>query len=669
MELFQEELEAEARREAAVQALWLPCDRDIVVHSLGLPEDFLLAPRVPDFHGDHQAFRNWADDLTADQKMLAVARSCHDPLYFTDNWAWFRSLPEAGMWPPGSTPPVGIRQFKLWEPQAHYISESIYWHIIQVIKVRQWGATWIEATDCAREVNFQDEFLGAIISLDKDRAQETLGRVKIVLEHLPAWMKEELRGRPQKTRIELANRSTLKSMATRDTGTVSDAYNKVLVDETALIEQKRRVNLSELLQSSIDESLRMMNGKRRSVTTGRARAGYVWDETKYLHPDLDGNQKERPDDWGDVWLSFIPADAHPVWRDPEVYERELKRAKDRQKFIREHPKTILEAFSPSGVCAFDAESLEMRYKAVQNGYDRRLNLKYPRPRSVSFHVDRRWGNIQVEERPEATEARVYKRPVPGHRYIAAGDPSRGGATRSFCAGIVLDVDTGEVVCVVHHKFRSAPEFTRYMVHVAYYYNTAKLMMEVNIDRSAIKQVLEDEYSNPYYRPRLQDAFAMDEPTDEIGFLTTGKTRTMILGVLKDEIVNDWLIIYDREVLDELYTFVLHVNENTLQEKEMASYGANDDLVMALAMAVYAARMEPDMIESGPSVQDTTGSVGFLDFPADPRSLILPSLDEHLQDVRMHSLEEDPEGLYNWPESTVMEESEDYKFPGPSRYSR
>ena len=623
------------------KSLFAGLDRDGIIRRLGRYEQLCGAPRVPDFDGNYLAFTNWVEELTETEKHLAIARSTVDKLYFIDNWVWFESIPMPGMWPPGMAPAAGLRQFKTWDAQAWAAIEADQWNLLMVIKVRQWGATWMELAKCDQELNFQEHQNQALLSLDLPRAQDNLGRLRLIHDHLPGWMKTPYHGKPSKGFIALKGDSRIKAFATQEYGAVSGAYSRVYVDELALIESERGMDLTELIDQGVLEPLRMMQGRFSATTTGRARAGYTWHTTHYLHKDLGGNQKAKPEVWSDMLLLFVPASWHPVWCDPVVYAREMKRQRDPQKFRREHPRTILEAFSPSGICAFDPDAMERRFQAIQTRVDPHLNMKYPPPRATHFEIDRKWGTVVARPAVEGdAEALVYVRPKSGHRYICCADPSRGGSgTKSWCAAHVVDVETGEQVCVVRYKFKTGPAFARYLERVCRHYNLAMLGWERNVDEGGIKQLLDDNYPNLIYQPKPILNSPLDDVGDAAGYLMTEKSRGLYISELKEEIIGDWLIIYDRQTIEECSTFVTVVtNQKTGAEKERASSGANDDLVMSLAATVHFCREAPNMVWVDP--EEPSYSTGFPTQIGDVGEILLPS---------------EPQDLYSWPETPVASE--------------
>lgn len=72
-----------------------------------------------------------------------------------------------------------------------------------------------------------------------------------------------------------------------------------------------------------------------------------------------------------------------------------------------------------------------------------------------------------------------------------------------------------------------------------------------------------------------------EPT-KLGWTTSTATRPKMLQELKEVVDHRTLGIYDRDTINEMYSFILSVSSSSI--KAQAEKGAHDDLVMALAIA-------------------------------------------------------------------------------------
>ena len=167
--------------------------------------------------------------------------------------------------------------------------------------------------------------------------------------------------------------------------------------------------------------------------------------------------------------------------------------------------------------------------------------------------------------------RIYREPIIGRNYVAGGDVSDGSYT--YSALTVLDTHTSEIVATIHCKIR-ADKFAQLAAELGKYYNNALLGLERNQPGYAANQVLKDlKYPNIYY---------MDK--DKAGWWTAGgksataNSRGFILNELKQAIMDRTPVIYNKEILFELRSFL-----QSIDEEPRAARGAYDDFVMALAI--------------------------------------------------------------------------------------
>ncbi|MCR4307659.1 MAG: hypothetical protein NUV80_03790 [Candidatus Berkelbacteria bacterium] len=90
-------------------------------------------------------------------------------------------------------------------------------------------------------------------------------------------------------------------------------------------------------------------------------------------------------------------------------------------------------------------------------------------------------------------------------------------------------------------------------------------------------------------------YGVDDPqeTAKLGWDTNTATRPAMLGQLKEAIDKQLIGIYDRNIINELLSFV--VVQTTSTWKARAERGAHDDLVMALAIAWQLYRLVPEPV--------------------------------------------------------------------------
>jgi len=258
---------------------------------------------------------------------------------------------------------------------------------------------------------------------------------------------------------------------------------------------------------------------------------------------------------------------------------------DVELFHQEYPCTPEEAFVSTGRCAFDKPSLVLRIKQVEavvwdrgrfqverDGADRILSWKW---------VSDGNGPIRIRVHPEK-----------GVPYVLSGDTA--GTGSDFFAGHVLDNRTGDQVAVLHHQFGERA-FAEQMYCLGMYYNRALVGIETNYSTYP-QMCLEDlNYPNLYVRKRFDNY--LGKHVDAYGFVTSIKTRRMIVDGLKDVAAQALETIWDIDTLREMLVFVYDE-----QWKPQSEQGEHDDLVISLAIA-HAIRPQQR------SEAETAGRVG------------------------------------------------------------
>lgn len=186
--------------------------------------------------------------------------------------------------------------------------------------------------------------------------------------------------------------------------------------------------------------------------------------------------------------------------------------------------------------------------------------------------------------------RQYRPIEPGEFIIAGGDCSQGGDDFNACqfySKTKLDIP------LVYHSQGVAAQMTPDIFTV----------LEKIADKTGVKPVVgfERQMGGASEMERLKvlnknnkyKLFVMpnlgtnrnDRPqTNKIGFDTTGSTRPILVGGLKEAIDGQILKIYDQKTVNELFIFIINN-----QGKPVAAQGGHDDLVMSLAGSWFMAQ--------------------------------------------------------------------------------
>lgn len=184
------------------------------------------------------------------------------------------------------------------------------------------------------------------------------------------------------------------------------------------------------------------------------------------------------------------------------------------------------------------------------------------------------GNLWIWESPDYQKS-----------YMVVADVSRGDST-DYSTFHIFDIEN--CVQIGEYKGKISPkEFGNVLVGVASEYNDALLVVEnANIGWATIEQILEREYRNLYYSSRSDtetvESYMAKFERDKLvpGFTMSMKSRPLVVAKLTEYIREKSVIIQSRRSISELRVFIWK------NGKAQAQVGYNDDLVMALATALY-----------------------------------------------------------------------------------
>jgi len=258
----------------------------------------------------------------------------------------------------------------------------------------------------------------------------------------------------------------------------------------------------------------------------------------------------------------------------------------------------------SGICFFDIDALREYterahdvkpiFQAAHTVGDILADVNFrtgrgekPSP-GATIKIDPSQGGLIVFKKPIRQHFDEKDRLVDAHRYVLAIDSSSGRG-HDYSAIQVLDVETFEQVAEWQGKLE-----TGLVAEEAYrlgrIYNDAYIVPEVTGGWGlAVEQVLKKLRYPRLYTKRTFDRLAA-KWTDKTGFDTTIRMRAVVLEALETALRERELGIYSLRTLGEMGTFVY-----SEREKPEAQPGANDDLVLALAIGVKVAADLPRVL--------------------------------------------------------------------------
>lgn len=257
---------------------------------------------------------------------------------------------------------------------------------------------------------------------------------------------------------------------------------------------------------------------------------------------------------------------------------------DLEQFHQEYPSCPEEAFISTGHCVFDKDVVINRINQIQDvkpvkrgyfTYRKQLVDAYTVQIDDIKWVDDNKGAIKIFKEP--FEIKDGKEINDGTPYVIGGDTAGDGS--DYFAAHVIDNITGNQVAVYHKQRVDEDLFADQMYCLGKYYNDALIGLETNFSAAPMKKLQELCYQSLYMRE------SVDTMTKEVqkkyGFLTTSKTRPLIISGLVEIVRESVNKINDIETLREMLTFI----KNDVGRAE-ADVGKHDDLVMSLAITHY-----------------------------------------------------------------------------------
>jgi hypothetical protein len=277
-------------------------------------------------------------------------------------------------------------------------------------------------------------------------------------------------------------------------------------------------------------------------------------------------------------------DGQLAWR-----RKKIKELKSSDLFKQEYPSYVHEAFLASGRPVFDIPKL------VEAKNYCRLPIKlmrYSRD-ADSLDVERNVESIEVDDPndPKSYDfdsvsglIQIWAEPIPGELYSAGADVSEGLEIGDFSSVDVLN-EQGTQVATFHGKIEVS-SFGFLLNKLGRYYNNAFLGVERNNHGHAVVQKLKDlDYPNLYKQEELEESH--ERETEKVGWLTTSKSKPIIIGYFGDLILDENTGILCMHTIDQSMTYV-YASTGKMGARE----GCFDDKVMSYAIALEMNKKMP-----------------------------------------------------------------------------
>lgn len=230
--------------------------------------------------------------------------------------------------------------------------------------------------------------------------------------------------------------------------------------------------------------------------------------------------------------------------DSQLYWYFLKMKEQGEKIKQEYPCSPEEAFLTSGRNVF---KLSLISQIIPQSYERKEGVKF------------------------------YEKPITSHKYLIGADVGEGTGGDSS-AFVVLDRVTCDIVATYKNNKIEPTDFAVKLVEIAKFYGGARLVIERNNSGiSTVLKIRELGYANQYINRSIDKI--TKKPKNELGWRTTNANRDLMIDQFRDAVHNGEIGIPCKDILDEMYTFVVKDNK-----KREHSDNSHDDLLFASFLA-------------------------------------------------------------------------------------
>jgi hypothetical protein len=428
-------------------------------------------------------------------------------------------------------PEEGIIDFELYPFQENKILPVFDREQFVILKkCRQSGLSTLSVIYCFWKSLFWTDQKTLIISKTDEDAQHTMGIVHFAWEYLPDWMKcRTLESNKHVLRLETESEIRC-GTSKRGRGF---SINYAIIDESGFIPDMEEVWKGIFPTISAAGA----NCKVFVVSTVNGTGNWYYDTwTKAV-------QKKNS-----FYALDIQYTEHPKYNDP-LWVKKMKENMGPRGWDQE----VLGIFLSSSDTFIRPERIKELDEAIRN------NPVVPK----KLFNDKLW---------------VYSKPKPGRSYILSADVAEGlGGEHDASTFHVLDMVTLEQVAEFCCNSTTTYQFAKIINELGNYYNEATVVVENNALGVAVLQKLENDldYENLYYGSSGKKA--------KVGFTMSGKTRPLVLNLLSNLIENRHVKIKSERLFNELQVF----EYNTAQGRAEARKGKHDDLIMALAIGLFA----------------------------------------------------------------------------------
>lgn len=445
-----------------------------------------------------------------------------DPIYFIKTYCLIVSLDTEILVP-----------FDLYPYQERFINTIQDNRRVISMQPRQMGKSQVVAAYVLWYTLFNNNKQVAILANKSDAAMEILSRYQLMYENIPLWMQQGIKTW-NKGDVELENGSKVLTAATSSAGIRGKSVNLLYVDEAAIIPN----NIAEQFFTSVYPVVSAGETTKIILTSTPLGYNHFWKFWNEAENGTNGFVPVRVDYW-----------EHPKRNDKWAAEQ----------------KALL------GEIKYNQEVL-VQFLGSTNTLISADVISRMSPMAFIHSKD----NLDILEEPKAK-----------HAYFISVDTSR-GVERDFSAFTVYD--TTEYPFKVVAKFRDnkiSPLLYPTVIHkIARDYNNAYILVEINDIGQQVADIIHNEleYENMIWvgsDAKYGQHLSSTGKNAVLGVRTSKQVKRIGCASLKSLIENNKLLVFDKDIISELSTFVEKSGSFEADE------GYNDDLVMSMVLFAWA----------------------------------------------------------------------------------
>ena len=499
-------------------------------------------------------------DLTGKELAAEFLLCSEDPVYFISKYIKVVH------------PIFGLVKFDLYPFQVKLITEFKANRFNILRKFRQAGCTTLVAAYSLWKCLFTPHFKVVILSKDDDASMEVLTRMKTAYDELPAQLQRGL-VKDNSHSLKFVNGSEIKSKSSSKQSGRSVAGSLLILDEAAFIE-----NIDTIWAAAFP--IISTGGSVIALSTVNGVGN--WFHNQYV-------AARRGES------SFNAIDIN--WKDHPQYKRHKGYEHLYEKLLKQNPPINIDDWEKTTRGGISYKEWLQEYEAEFLGTgDTFVDGEVLKQLKEQINNDF-WTKYN-------NRLRIWKSPEPHHDYVIGVDTSLGRGLDSSI-GQVLDLYTGEQVAEFKSNKTPINDFAKIIAEIGREYNNAYILPERNlIGHNFIYQLREiEQYDNIF----------LDEK-HQLGIQLADANRRQMLVDMDESIRLNKIKLNSERTVDELLTFIIDETG-----KYIADVNCHDDLIMALAFAVYGFNK---IREHTPMIRHRANADDSLSLPISQRGMLV-----------------------------------------------